>query len=134
MHRVLTRAFWVIGASTVAWVVGLSGRAVTAEPPGSPQRLLFETDVVPILRMYCWKCHGGEGRAGGLDMRSLPLLLAGGKSGPAIVRGAAAESRLIEKLATGRMPPGDELKPTAAHVATIRAWLDSGAAAAYQGG
>jgi hypothetical protein len=103
-----------------------------AADPSKPLR--FEADVVPILRAYCWKCHGGEGRATGLDMRSLPLLLAGGKSGPAIVRGSAANSRLVQKLAAGQMPPGNELKPTEAHLATLRAWLDSGAAATYEGG
>ena len=99
--------------------------------PPTPQ---FEGDVVPILRAYCWKCHGGEGRAGGLDLRSLPLVLAGGKSGPAIERGNADASLLIKKLESGEMPPASELKPTASHLATLRAWAAGGAPAAYEGG
>jgi hypothetical protein len=98
---------------------------------GPPQ---FEADVVPILRAYCWKCHGCEGRAGHLDMRSLPLLLAGGKSGPAIQRGNLAGSLLLQKLDSGAMPPGKELKPTAVHLATLRAWIEAGAPANYEGG
>jgi hypothetical protein len=99
-----------------------------AEPPK------FETDIVPILRAYCWKCHGSEGRAAGLDMRSLPLLLAGGKSGPAIQRGNLAGSLLLRKLESGEMPPEKELKPTAAHLATLRVWIEAGAPANYEGG
>ena len=117
-----------------ALVAGLPLAA--AEPASSPadKTLRFESDVVPILRAYCWKCHGCEGRAADLDMRSLPLLMAGGKSGPAIEPGSAAQSRLIAKLEAGSMPPRGELKPTAEHLATLRAWLDHGAAADYQGG
>ncbi|MBI1918716.1 MAG: PSD1 domain-containing protein [Planctomycetes bacterium] len=103
-------------------------------PAGVAKRVHFEADVVPILRAYCWKCHGGEGRAAGLDMRSLPLLLAGGKSGPAVNRGSADKSLLYRKLASGQMPPGNGLKPTKAHLATLRTWLDTGAAAKYEGG
>src|SRR5262249_8795490 len=32
------------------------------------------------------------------------------------------------------MPPGEALKPTAAHLATIKAWIDGGAPARYAGG
>ncbi len=121
--------------SVVARVGNSADAPVVASNPTSPsQRLQFETDVVPILRAYCWKCHGGEGRVGSLDTRTLPLLLAGGKSGAAIVRGAAEKSLLFQKLASRQMPPGNELKPTDAHLATIRSWLDAGALATYDGG
>src|SRR4051812_48618382 len=85
MERMRTRASWVLA---LAWVAGSSSRAAgaDADSPGPPR---FETDAAPILRAYCWKCHGGEALAAGLDMRSLPLLLSGGKSGPAIARGSA---------------------------------------------
>ena len=56
-------------------------------------------------------------------MRTLPHLLAGGKNGPVVSRGSADNSLLYRKLASGQMPPGKELKPTAAHLATLRAWL-----------
>jgi cytochrome c553 len=127
----LRKAFLVV---LVGLVLG-QGEA-KARPAATPKSrpVVFESDVAPILRAYCWKCHGGEGRSAGLDMRSLPLLLAGGKSGPAIVRGAAQKSLLYRKLESGQMPPGKELKPTPAHRATIRAWLDGGAAAKYEGG
>ena len=55
----------------------VAASALAADPP----RPLFERDILPILTANCWKCHGGEGRAADLDMRSQPLLLSGGKSG-----------------------------------------------------
>ncbi len=124
LHR---RSFLVVMAGLVLWTARFPARAEEVPPPGAAgQRVHFEADVVPILRAYCWKCHGGEGRAGGLDMRSLPLLLAGGKSGSAVNRGSADKSLLYQKLASGQMPPGKALKPTTAHLATLRTWLDTG--------
>jgi hypothetical protein len=129
------RSFLVVMAGGLLGMAHSSARTEEKSAPGAAApRLHFEADVVPILRAYCWKCHGGEGRAAGLDMRSLPLLLAGGKSGPALQRGSADKSLLYQKLTSGQMPPGNALKPTKAHLATLRNWLNTGAAAKYEGG
>src|SRR4029077_10229245 len=74
------------------------------------------------------------GYAAELDFRSLPLILKGGKNGKILEPGSAEESRLYQKLAAREMPPGEALKPTDAHVATIKAWIDAGAPAKYTGG
>ncbi len=121
---------WCAITTAVAQFDPLTLRA--ADSSASRPVVIFESEIVPILRAYCWKCHGGEGRSAGLDMRSLPLLRKGGASGPAVVPGSAEESLLFQKLTRGEMPPPSEaLKPTAAHLATIRTWLNDGAAAAY---
>jgi len=126
----------ILSRLTVCLAIALSLPAAAAEPappaPAKPPH--FETEVVPILRAYCWKCHGSEGRQAGLDLRSLPLILGGGKSGPAIERGSVTGSLLLRKLQSGEMPPGKELKPTDSHVATLRAWIEAGARANYEGG
>lgn len=92
---------------------------------------LFEDRVHGLFKTYCWKCHGGEGRQAGLDLRSLPLIKRGGKHGPAVVAGSLEKSLLVQKLVSGQMPPGKELKPTAAHIETIKAWVAGGARARY---
>src|SRR5262249_30729328 len=48
--------------------------------------------------------------------------------------GSAEKSLLYQKIAKKEMPPGDALKPTEAHLATIKAWIDGGAPAKYLGG
>jgi len=103
----------------------------TAEPA---RGLVFEGDVVPILKAYCWKCHGGEARKAKLDLRTFPLMLKGGGNGAVLQRGSAEKSLLFQKLASKTMPPAGELKPTDTHVATIRRWIDAGALARYEGG
>jgi hypothetical protein len=114
-----------------------SGASVSADESQKPQATetpLFERDIHPLLKTYCWKCHGGEGYAGELDFRSLPLILKGGKNGAVLEPGSSATSRLYQKLAAKEMPPGEALKPTDAHLATIKAWIDAGAPAKYTGG
>ena len=128
-----------LGLRVVLLVIGLTVGSCSAlhaedKPEQSAIPLLFERDVVPIVSAYCWNCHGGEHRKADLDLRTLPLMLKGGKSGPAVVRGSAAESLLFQKLAKAQMPPGDMLKPSEQHVRTIGAWLEAGAPARYEGG
>ena len=86
---------------------------VPATNPGTAaaKTPVFEDGIHELFRLYCWKCHGGEDRQADLDLRSLPLLLKGGESGPAIVRGSAEKSHLYQKIVKKEMPPGKELKP-----------------------
>jgi hypothetical protein len=116
----------------------LSGLGIAAEnAPALPKvakTRSFERDVLPVLKAYCWKCHGGNAWKAELDLRSFPLLIKGGKSGSALKRGSAKQSLLYQKLVAKTMPPGDALKPTDEHIAAIGAWIDAGAPARYEGG
>ena len=96
----------------------------------------FEGDVAPILKAYCWKCHGGGGLAGDLDLRRTDLIIRGGKSGPAVVPGNPARSLLYQKLVQGAMPPKKTveenvvyapLQTNAEQQEVIRGWIKQGA-------
>src|SRR5581483_8301069 len=90
----------------------------------------FETHVRPLLKAYCFECHGeGEKLRGGLDLRLRRLLVQGGDSGPAVEPGKRAESVLYEKISQGLMPPGKK-KLSPAEVALVGRWIDRGAPAA----
>ena len=118
-----------------SFLVTLMPRGGTAADDASQgSQLVLENDITPILFAYCLSCHGSEDRKADLDLRTLPLMLRGGKSGPAIVIGSAEKSLLFQKLESNQMPPGDGLRPTDAHLETIRRWIDSGAKAYYRGG
>lgn len=89
--------------------------------------LTFEKDIRPILKTHCFHCHGEAGETeGGLDVRLRRFLEKGGKSGPSIVPGDAANSHLIEQLTSGEMPKGKPQLPEQ-DIATIVAWIDAGA-------
>jgi len=95
-------------------------RADAAQP-------LLERDVLPILTKNCMGCHGGLRKQGGLDLRTVPAMLVGGDSGPAIVEGDAAKSELWTRIESDEMPAGDDReKLSADEKAMIKAWIDSG--------
>lgn len=114
MPRILTTSLFL----GVAWLNSL----LSAAPPPS-----FEAHVRPILKAHCFQCHGEEGEPqGGLDLRLVRLMVRGGDSGAALVSGNAAGSLIVERVASGEMPPG-KTKLSAEEVELIRRWVNDGA-------
>jgi len=92
------------------------------------QPLTYEHDIRPIFRAHCFDCHGAtEELKGGLDLRLVRLMKAGGESGPAIVQGSPDESYLLDRLRSGEMPPGPSSVPPD-EIDTIAEWISQGAA------
>jgi hypothetical protein len=89
------------------------------------QESLFERDVLPVLTKQCLGCHGGLRQKGGLDMRTIPLILKGGKSGPAAKPGDVAGSELWKRINTDEMPPGEK-KLSLAEKNHIKQWISGG--------
>ena len=120
---------WLLGSLTVVNAAPSLGTSPENHPGPT-----FEQDILPIFKAYCWHCHGGEACLAGLDLRTFPLVLRGGKSGPTIVRGSSKESLIFKKFGgeLAKHPP-ENSGPTAAHLATLRAWIDAGAPAADEG-
>ena len=92
----------------------------------------FVQDVRPILQAHCHRCHGDTAEKAGLRLDVKAAAFRGGDGyGPAIIAGNAADSPLIQLVTSTdrneRMPPeGDGL--SAAEIATLRKWIDDGAA------
>jgi mono/diheme cytochrome c family protein len=96
-------------------------------PAGGAEAPLLESDVLPILTKNCMGCHGGLRKKGGLDLRTVPTMLAGGDSGPVIVAGEAHASELWKRIESDEMPEGDDRqKLTRKQKVTIKAWIDAG--------
>ena len=91
------------------------------------EKLTFEQHVRPILKTYCLDCHGGgEKLEGNLDLRLAKFAAKGGESGPALVAGDAAKSKLVERMKSGEMPPLEKKVP-ADKIAVIEQWIAAGA-------
>ena len=87
----------------------------------------FEEQVRPILKAYCFECHGeGEKLNGALDVRLKRFLEKGGKSGPAFVSAKPDASLLLRKIKSGEMPPTKK-KLSADEIARIEKWIAAGA-------
>lgn len=101
-----------------------------AEQPGLTDNspIVFEQHIRPILREYCFDCHGaGQKNEANLDLRLVRFMDKGGDSGPAIVKTAGFdESLLLKQVSSGDMPPGEARVPPE-KVELIRRWLAAGA-------
>ena len=86
----------------------------------------FEKDVAPILKEHCHSCHGPSIQQSELDLQSRGAILAGGKAGPAIVPRDPVASLLMQKIASGSMPPGDS-RLGVDQIELIRTWIETGA-------
>jgi len=111
------------------WAVfGLVPRAFSAPQAVSPEHeKLFEEKVRPLLVARCQGCHGARVAEGGLRLDNLPAVLKGGDSGPILVPGDIAGSRVMQAVrreAEPAMPPDEPLPPD--EVAIFEGWIAAG--------
>jgi len=113
--------------SFVRWLsvlVGCSVLCAAAVRGDEPPK--FEPDVRPILKAHCFHCHGEAGkREAALDLRLRRLIVHGGETGPAIMPGKPDESRLLQRVKAGEMPPKSPL--TATEISVLERWIAGGA-------
>ena len=107
-----------------------------AEEAPSRSPVSFSRDVAPILAKQCQTCHGPDKSKGKFRLDTFGRLTKPGKSKKApIVSGKPDQSELFRLITSHdddeRMPQDAEPLP-AAQIATVRAWIEQGAA--YDGG
>jgi hypothetical protein len=92
----------------------------------------FESRIRPVLVEHCYECHNSADRAeGGLAVDHRPGLLTGGDSGPILVPGSPATSRLLSILrheVLGLEMPQGGPQLDAEVVADFARWIEDGAA------
>ncbi len=96
----------------------------------------FSREVRPILSKYCFQCHGPDDKARKAKLRLDQPASAFGElpsGNRAIVPGKPGESALVERMTSAddsqAMPPRKTGKrPTAGDIATLRRWIEQGAA------
>lgn len=88
-------------------------------------RVLFHSDILPILENHCFKCHGDQEK-GELRLDTRFRALKGGESGePAIVAGHPEKSLLIEMVELEDMPPkGRSLNER--EIGLLTRWIEQG--------
>ena len=91
----------------------------------------YLTEVKPILRENCYRCHAGEQPKSGLRLDTAAALIKGGNRGAIITPGKAESSSLIEVLngTHAQIPPMPyrDTPLTAEDINKIAAWIDAGA-------
>ena len=115
----------------VAWLILAAVPLFATElPPAATTPIDFTDHVRPLFEQRCYACHGEANAMNGLRLDRKEEALAGGHSGPAIIPGNSADSRLVHMVAGHEvkvlMPPvGEPL--SAAEIGMLRGWIDQGA-------
>lgn len=116
----------------VALLLAVSNSTARAQAPSDEAIAFFEQKIRPVLAQHCYSCHSVAAQQakklqGALFLDSAEGTLAGGDSGPSIVKGNSAESRLIKALKYDgmEMPPSGKLAPEV--IADFVKWVEMGA-------
>ena len=121
---------------TVRWLaIPFAWLSFATLAQGAESDIDFLRDVKPILVARCYRCHSSLEQESGLRLDSVAAIMKGGDGGQIVVAGKSGESRLIEAvLGEGdlKMPP-EGAPLTDAQVATLKKWIDTGAAAPPEG-
>jgi hypothetical protein len=103
---------------TLAFLVGV---AAAAEPvdlkfAAAPEsKAEFDKSVAPFLAKHCTGCHNPKKSEGDLDLTTLDPDMKATTSG-------ARWAMVVEKLATGEMPPKGKPRPTDADLVAVGRW------------
>src|SRR5438552_1599384 len=95
-------------------------------PPPAQKQIDFSRDIQPLLAARCYPCHGPEKQENGLRWDRKSSALKGGSSGPAVIPGNSAESRMIHLVAgleRGLVMPKKGERLTADQIGLLRAWI-----------
>ena len=100
--------------------------APVTQPAAGGATVSFANDILPLIESRCIGCHGGDRTEEGLDLKTHASILAGSDNGPVVIPSDAANSLLVEMVATQKMPKrGPKLTPP--QVQLITDWVSQGA-------
>jgi uncharacterized membrane protein len=103
------------------------------KPASVDAAMLYEDVVQPMLIRRCGQCHQDGKLKGQLSIQTLPDLMKGGKTRPAVVGGKLHESELYERItmdpSNEKFMPADGKTPlTKEETAIIKFWIEKGMA------
>ncbi|MDA1277495.1 MAG: DUF1553 domain-containing protein [Verrucomicrobia bacterium] len=117
--------FVLIGVLTGGVHFNVEGESVP-KADVSAGETLWESHIEPLFKQNCFKCHGGVKQKGGLDLRTLDSVRAGGDNGPVVVEGNPNESLLFKVLQPGadpHMPPDEEKQLASRELNLVEMWI-----------
>ena len=122
MHRLIT----------ITLLLVTFAKASSAQSPNEEGLKFFEQKIRPVLVQHCYSCHSVGARdakklQGALFLDSAEGTLTGGESGPALIKGKSAESRIIKAMKYDgmEMPPSGKLSDEI--IADFAKWVEMGA-------
>jgi WD40 repeat protein len=114
-------------AAASSFVLALVLLSVAEAAQAAP--VSYETDIKPIFRRHCLKCHGDDMQKADLNLQSYASTIKGGSGGKVLTAGRTSQSLLFEAITNSdeaaRMPPNSP--PLAdKEIELIRTWITEG--------
>jgi hypothetical protein len=126
-------AAWLLGLPALAAMIVWAAMTSAADPTGTDAtlRAAYSEKLRPLLAERCFSCHGSLAQEAGLRLDTVALMVDGGDSGPAVVKGDAAASLILARTSdtdpATRMPPEGEGEPLSAEqLALLSDWIAAG--------
>lgn len=94
---------------------------VPSAPADSSAALTYDAVIGPLFATKCSACHG-TAASGGLNLTTYAALMKGGKDGPVIIPGDAANSLLVKIQSAKHF-----LNLSAEELDLVKRWIDAGA-------
>lgn len=123
--------FCVVAVTLAGW--GLHAGTVSAAQNSDATPEFYTTQVQPIFRANCYRCHGGFNHRGGLNIQTRAGMLKGGHDGTVLIPGDPANSLIVRLIrhegpAKDPMPmPPKSPKLSDADIAIVTRWVKAGA-------
>ena len=105
------------------WLILAFGNS--CETAVAEDAISFQTQVLPIVKRNCLKCHGVSKKEGGLQLHSAIRIWKGGESGPVVKASDPPESLLWSRVSSDEMPPKHPL--TSEEKQILHDWIAQGA-------
>ncbi len=88
--------------------------------------------IQPILETHCIFCHGGDRQKGQLAMHTQEALMAGGRSGAAVLFETPQHSEFLKRIRlpleeAGHMPPEGKSQLSSLQMSALQWWIEAGA-------
>jgi hypothetical protein len=109
--------------SLLSAVPGLS--IAEAQVSSNELSVSLESQVQPILKRHCLKCHGVSKKEGQLQLHSAVRIWKGGENGLAVVPSDPAQSLLWKRVEQDEMPPDTPLSGQEKQI--LHDWIAQGA-------
>ncbi|MFO1000045.1 MAG: PSD1 and planctomycete cytochrome C domain-containing protein [Planctomycetaceae bacterium] len=85
----------------------------------------FKSEIMPLLKRHCIKCHGVSKKEAGLQLHSAVRIFQGGESGAVVIPGHPETSSLLTRVQKNEMPPENQLSDSEKQV--LERWIAGGA-------
>ncbi len=102
-------------------LAALAATTATGDPPPKGDDAALRKKAASVLSLRCLSCHNPVKKAGGLDLSTRSTAL----QSRAFVPQNAGDSRMMQQIGAGKMPPDSRLPE--AEVGVLRRWIATGA-------